>query len=123
MIPEVREPVMNTPSSTDSATSDRPNPLGITGDSKPTVPVFSCIVYVCKTADGTIRGRVANLAGDDSAEISATGNSERDVLLNVTREFKARVMAMHGKNQEFAWIDPPPPPLENEQVRFVPVHL
>ena len=114
---------MNTPSSTDSATSDRPNPLGITGDSKPTVPVFSCIVYVCKTADGTIRGRVANLAGDDSGEISATGNSERDVLLNVTREFKARVMAMHGKNQEFAWIDPPPPPLENEQVRFVPVHL
>ena len=65
MIPEVREPVMNTPSSTDSASSDRPNPLGITGDSKPTVPVFSCIVYVCKTADGTIRGRVANLAGDD----------------------------------------------------------
>ena len=123
MIPEVREPVMNTPSSTDSATSDRPNPLGITGDSKPTVPVFSCIVYVCKTADGTIRGRVANLAGDDSGEISATGNSERDVLLNVTREFKARVLTMHGENQEIAWIDPPQPPLENEQVRFVPVHL
>ena len=123
MIPEAREPVMNTPSSTDSATSDRPNPLGITGDSKPTVPVFSCIVYVCKTADGTIRGRVANLAGDDSGEISATGNSERDVLLNVTREFKARVLTMHGENQEIAWIDPPQPPLENEQVRFVPVHL
>ena len=123
MIPEVREPVMNTPSSTDSATSDRPNPLGITGDSKPTVPVFSCIVYVCKTADGTIRGRVANLAGDDSGEISATGNSERDVLLNVTREFKARVLTMHGENQVIAWIDPPQPPLENEQVRFVPVHL
>jgi hypothetical protein len=123
MIPEVREPVMNTPSSTDSATPDRPNPLGITGDSKPTVPVFSCIVYVCKTADGTIRGRVANLAGDDSGEISATGNSERDVLLNVTREFKARVLTMHRENQEIAWIDPPQPPLENEQVRFVPVHL
>jgi hypothetical protein len=123
MISEVREPVMNTPSSTDSATSDRPNPLGITGGSKPTVPVFSCIVYVYKTADGTIRGRVANLAGDDSGEISATGNSERDVLLNVTREFKARVLTMHGENQAIAWIDPPQPPLENEQVRFVPVHL
>src|SRR4051812_20886570 len=79
MISKVPEPVMNTPSSTDSAPSDRPNPLGITEDSKPTVPVFSCIVYVCKTADGTIRGRVANLAGDDSGEISATGNSERVV--------------------------------------------
>src|SRR4051812_6783756 len=123
MIPEVRETVMNTPSNTDSAASDRPNPLGITRDAKPNVPVFSCIVYVCKTADGTIRGRVANLAGDDSGEISATGNSERDVLLNVTREFKARVLSIHGANQEIAWIDPPQPPLENEQVRFVPVHL
>ena len=114
---------MNTPSSTDSAASERPNSLGITGDAKPTVPVFSCIVYVCKTADGTIRGRVANLAGDDSGEISARGNSERDVLLNVTRDFKSRVLKMHGENQEIAWIDPPQPPLENEQVRLVPVHL
>jgi hypothetical protein len=114
---------MNTPSNTDVANSDRPNPLGITGDSKPTVPAFSCIVYVCKAADGTIRGRVANLAGHDSGEISARGNSERDVLLDVTREFKSRVLKMHGENQEIAWIDPPQPPLENEQVRFVPVHL
>ena len=123
MITEVREPVMNTPSSTDGANSKGPDPLGITGDAKPIVPVFSCIVYVYKTAEGTIRGRVVNRAGDDSGEISATGNSERDVLLNVTREFKARVLTMHGENQEIAWIDPPQPPLENEQVRFVPVHL
>ncbi len=120
---EIREPVMNTPSSTDGANSNGPTPLGITGASKPTVPVFSCIVYVCKTADGTIRGRVANLAGDDSGEISARGNSERDVLLNVTREFKSRVVKMKVENQEIAWIDPPQLPLENEQVRFVPVHL
>jgi hypothetical protein len=123
MIPEFREPVMRTPSSTDSPNSDSPNPLGITRDSKPTVPVFSCIVYVCKTAEGTIRGRVANLAGEDSGEISARGNSERDVLLNVTREFKSRVLKMRGENQEIDWIDPPQPPLENEQVRLVPVHL
>jgi hypothetical protein len=123
MIPEFREPVMSTPSSTDSPNSDRPNPLGITGDSKPIVPAFSCIVYVCKTAEGTIRGRVANLAGDDSGEICASGNSERDVLFDVTRKFKSHVLKMHKENQEFAWIDPPQPPLENEQVRFVPVHL
>ena len=114
---------MNTPSSTDSASSDIPDPLGITGDSKPTVPVFSCIVYVCKTADGKMSGRVANLAGDDSGEICARGNSERDVLLDVTRDFKSRVLKMHEENQEIVWIEPPQPPLENEQVRFVPVHL
>jgi hypothetical protein len=114
---------MNMPASTDGASSNRPTPLGITGASKPNVPVFSCIVYVCKTADGTTRGRVANLAGDDSGEISASGNSEREVLLNVTREFKARVVNMRADDQEIAWIDPPSPPLEHEQVRFVPVHL
>ena len=114
---------MNTPSNTDSANSDNPNPLGITGDSKPAVPVFSCIVYVCKTADGTISGRVANLAGGDAGEIRASGYSERDVLLKVTREFKSRISAMHGENHKIPWIDPPQPPLENEQVRFVPMHL
>jgi hypothetical protein len=44
-------------------------------------------------------------------------------LLNVTREFKSRILKMHGENQKIAWIDPPQPPLENEQVRLVPVHL
>jgi hypothetical protein len=114
---------MNTPSSTDSANSDSPNSLEVTGDSKPTVPVFSCIVYVCKTANGTISGRAANLAGGDSGEIRASGNSERDVLMKVTREFKSRVLKLYGENQEISWIDPLQPPLENEQVRFVPVHL
>jgi hypothetical protein len=114
---------MNTPSSSNSANSDRPDSLGITGESKSTVPVFSCIVYVYRSADGTIRGRVANLAGDDSEEIYATGDSERDALLKLTREFKSRVSKMHAENQEIAWIDPPQPPLENERVRFVPVHL
>lgn len=123
MIPDACEPAMNTPSSTDSANSKNPNPLGITGDSKPAVPVFSCMVYVCKTADGTISGRVANLAGGDAGEISASGNSERDVLLEATREFKSLISATHGENQEVTWIDPPQPPLENEQVRLVPVHL
>ena len=97
--------------------------LGSLETPSPPFLCFHVFVYVCKTADGTIRGRVANLAGDNSGEISATGNSERDVLLNLTREFKARVLTMHGENQEIAWIDPPQPPLENEQVRFVPVHL
>jgi hypothetical protein len=114
---------MNTPSNTDCSNSDNPKSLGITGDAKPLVPVFSCIIYVCKAEDGTISGRVANLAGGDAGEIRASGNSERDVLLKVTREFKSRVSQLHGDLQEIPWIDPPQRPLENEQVRYVPIHL
>ncbi len=73
--------------------------------------------------DGTVTGRVANLAGGDSEEIRASGNSERDVLGKVTLEFKSRVFSMYEEGQEIPWIDPPHSPLENEQVRSVPVHL
>lgn len=114
---------MNTPSSTDIANPDTPKSLGITGSSKPAVPAFTCIVYVCKTADGKISGRVANLAGDDAGEIRASGNSERDVLMKVTREFKSLVLKLYGENQEISWIDSLQPPLDNEQVRSVPMHL
>ncbi len=102
---------------------DNPNSLDITSDSKPNVPVFACIVYVHTNEDGTIDGRVANLAGGDSGEIRASGNSERTVLGNITREFKARVLKILEESQEIPWIDPPQPPLENEQVRSVPLHL
>lgn len=104
-------------------TPDKPNSPEITSDSKPNVPVFACIVYVCKNEDGTIDGRVANLAGGDSGEIRASGNSERTVLGNITREFKSRVFKMFEEGQEIPWIDPRQPPLENEQVRSIPVHL
>ena len=102
---------------------DSPNPLEITGDSKPNVPVFSCMVYVQTNEDGTVSGRVANLVGADSGEIRASGNSERDVLSKVTREFKTRVSKILEEGQEIPWIDPQQPPLENEQVRSVPLHL
>ncbi len=103
--------------------SDKPNSLEITGDSKPSVPAFACIVYVHTGDDGTVIGRVANLAGGDSGEIRASGGSERDVLGKVTREFKARISKLLEEGQEIPWIDPPEPPLENEQVRSVPMHL
>jgi hypothetical protein len=65
-----------------------------------------------------VTGRVANLTG-----IEASGSSERDVLIKVTREFKSRVFKMFEEGQEIPWVDPPQPPMENEQVRSVPVHL
>ena len=119
---------MNMQSNSASPNSDgpgsaNPSPLGITGDSKPNVPAFACLVYVRKNEDGTIDGRVANLAGGDSGEIRASGNSERTVLGNITREFKTRVLKILEEGQEIPWIDPPQPPLENEQVRSVPLHL
>jgi hypothetical protein len=98
--------------------SQDPTALKITGDSKPNVPVFTCLVYVRKHEDATVSGRVANLAG-----IEASGSSERDVLSKVTREFKSRVFTMFEDGQEIPWVDPPQPPLENEQIRSVPVHL
>jgi hypothetical protein len=97
---------------------DQPKSLEITGDSKPKVPVFTCTVYVHKTDDATVIGRVANLAG-----IEASGTSEREVLSKVAREFKSRVFKIRETGQEIPWIDPPQPPLENEQVRSIPVHL
>ncbi|WP_428305066.1 hypothetical protein [Lacipirellula sp.] len=114
---------MTTPSRPGGANADGPKPLEITGDAKPAVPAFSCIIYVCKTADGSMSGRVANLAGGEAGEIAASGSSERDVLFKLTREFKSRVSKMHDEQQVMPWIDPPPPPLENEQIRHVPVHL
>ena len=47
----------------------------------------------------------------------------RDVLGKLVREFKSWVSKMFAEGQEIPWIDPPGPPLENEQVRSVPVHL
>lgn len=114
---------MNTQSSSQGPPSDSPSSLGNTGNLKPNVPVFTCIVYVCKMADGTISGRVANLAGSNAGGIMATGNSERDVLMKVTREFKSCVLKLHEENEQISLLDPPPPPRENERMRSVPVHL
>ncbi len=102
---------------------DKPNSLEITGGAKPNVPAFVCLVYVHSREDSTVVGRVANLAGGDSEEIRASGSSERDVLSKLVREFKSRVSEMSAEGQEIPWIDPPAPPLENEQVRSIPMHL
>ncbi len=102
---------------------DSPDSLEITGDSKPNVPTFACMVYVQTNEDGTVSGRVANLVCGDSGEIRASGNSERDVLGKIVREFKACVIKILEQGQEIPLIDPPHPPLENEQVRSVPMHL
>ncbi|MFK7769585.1 MAG: hypothetical protein AB8B55_20405 [Mariniblastus sp.] len=98
--------------------SDSSNAREVTGDARPTVPVFTCNVYVRRNEDDSVVARVANLAG-----IEASGASERDALSKVTREFKSRVFKMIEDQQTVPWIEPLPSPLDNEQVRSIPVHL
>ena len=92
--------------------------LEITDGGQPSVPVFTCLIYVQQRDDGTVAGRVANLAG-----IEATGNSERTVLSKLVGEFKTQVANLHAAGQQILWIDPPPPPSDHEQIRSVPMHL
>lgn len=94
------------------------NSLNITGDAQPSVPTYACLVYVHTDEDGSVIGRVANLAG-----IESRGASERFVLSKVTQAFKAQVMELHAAGQEIPWIEPPEPPADNERVRSIPMHL
>lgn len=99
-------------------TPDRSKSLDITGDSAPVVPAYTCKVYIRKNENGTVTGRVANLAG-----LEASGAGERDVLLKLTREFKSRISQILTDGEDIPWIDPPQPRQENEQMRSIPVHL
>lgn len=95
-----------------------PDALNVAGSERPVVPVYTCVVYVCKNDDGTYKARVANLSG-----IESVGASERDVLGKVCREFKARINAVHEEGVAMSLIDPPIARQEQEQVRSIPVHL
>ncbi len=83
------------------------------------VPVFNCVVILSSLEEGAkIRGRVANLA-----DVSAEGNSERDVLMQLARQFKI-IITEYSRNQKpVPWIDPPESPATGERQRFIPVHL
>ena len=81
--------------------------------------MYNCIVLV-KTDQqtGRVSGRVANLP-----EISATANSERDMLLAISRHFKSTVQQHLAANQPIPWREPAERPHEGESERFIPVHL
>ena len=96
----------------------KPDPLPLTGDAVPNVPVFRCIIYIRQNEDRTVTGRVANFAG-----LSSSGAAERDVLSRLSREFKAQVMLLHQDGKEIPLIEPPMPPEPGERVRSIPVHL
>jgi hypothetical protein len=83
------------------------------------VPVFNCIVILKKdSTTNRLTARVANLAG-----ITAEGNAERELLMLLTKRFKAFVQECIQNNRPIPWIDPPESPQVGEQQRFIPVHL
>ena len=81
------------------------------------VPAFGCVVYLTKSEQGIV-GRVANLG-----LIEARGSSEREVLTSIVQQFKTRVAQYVREEETIPWIDPVPPPNDEEQKRFIPVHL
>lgn len=89
------------------------------GSGLTSVPVFNCVAILSPIPGGTkLAGRIANLAG-----ISGEGNTERDVLIQLTKRFKAAVQEYSQKQQPIPWIDPPETPGSGEMQRFIPVHL
>ena len=43
--------------------SDQPNSLNITGEQRPAVPTYACLIYVAKTDEGKSRRELRTLAG------------------------------------------------------------
>jgi hypothetical protein len=93
-------------------------PIDSTRSPVPEVPAFGCIVYVRPVSAGRVIARVANLAG---IEIEAA--NERDALTKIVPLFKSVVQGHLHSETTIPWIDPPSPIGENEQKRFLPVHL
>lgn len=83
------------------------------------IPVFNCQVIVTPATAGTpCRGRSANYLG-----IEATGESERAVLQQIVKTFKAKASEAMARGQEVQAIDPPESPKAGEVLRWIAVHL
>lgn len=88
------------------------------GPNSASVPVFNCIVYLRRGADGSVHARVANLAG-----IESTAASEREALGKAVAMFKQRVAENLGRGEPICWLDPPMAPEPDAQQRLIAVHL
>jgi len=94
-------------------------PESTCGGGQGAVPVFNCVVILNRSPDtGRLRGRVANLA-----DFSAEGSEERELLLLLTKRFKAFIRDCLENQRPIPWRDPPESPGSGEQQRFIPVHL
>jgi hypothetical protein len=83
------------------------------------IPVFNCQVIVTPaTADAPWRGRAANYAS-----IEATGDSERAVLQQIVKSFKALASEKLAAGEELAEIKPPESAGPGESLRWIAIHL
>lgn len=83
------------------------------------IPVFSCQVLVTPGVEGAPwRGRAANYAG-----VEVTGDSERVVLQQFVKQFKAFASAKLERGEPVEEIKPPEAPQPGELVRWIAVHL
>jgi hypothetical protein len=67
--------------------------------------------------ESSVEAHIANLAG-----VSISGDSEREVLQKAVCEFKRIIAEYHARNVPIPILSPPPPQ-ENETVRYIAVHL
>ncbi len=90
------------------------NPLQITSQD---IPTFNCLVHICSVKGG-VRARVANLDG-----IEITAADERTALSKIVPAFKAKVQQFLAAEETNPWIDPPLQANNEEQTRYIPIHL
>ena len=82
------------------------------------VPVFNCRAIVARAASGKFVARAAELA-----ELSTSGDSQREALQKLVAEFKARMTAHVAAGEDIPWIKPGQQPQSGETELFVAVHL
>lgn len=83
------------------------------------IPVFGCQVIVTPASAGAPwRGRCANYDG-----VEVTGASERAVLQEFVKAFKAHASAKLEKQEKLEQRTQPDRPLSGEQLRWIAVHL
>ncbi len=92
--------------------------LPITNDPEP-VPVYECHVIIRRgESDGRLHGRVTNLPG-----ITASALNERDLLRQLTDEFKKQIIAYRDRGESVPWSDQDVQPGAGEVQRWIPIHL
>ena len=82
------------------------------------VPVFDCLVYVIRQADGSVRARLANLVG-----FEVTAASEGAAFAKLIPDLRRRLAEYLESPDPIPWLKEPAPLEPGEQRRFVPVHL
>ena len=83
------------------------------------VPVFNCRVIVApRDTAGKVVARAAELA-----DLSASGDSDREALQKLVAAFKAKMAAHVAAGEAIPWIKPGEQPLPGQRELFVAVHL